>query len=124
MKILIADDDATIRRISSLILARKGENTVFCAADGAEAVALAAKEHPDVILLDGMMPGVDGYQACQRLRSQKSTRDIPVIFLSANAGKADEERARNLGAAGTIHKPFDPRNLSKRIQEILDAVDK
>ncbi|MEE8425291.1 MAG: response regulator [Elusimicrobiota bacterium] len=120
MTILLADDDATIRRISSLILTRKGEHVVICAADGAEAIALAERERPDVILLDGMMPGLDGYQACRKLRSQKSTRDIPIIFLSANAGQAAAERALNLGATGTIFKPFDPRTLPKRIQKILD----
>ena len=119
MRILVADDDATMRTIASLSLAKKGGHEVTCAADGAEAVALAEANPPDVILLDGMMPVLDGPGALLKLRANEKTRNIPVIFLSAAAEPAALSLYRSLKPAGIIAKPFNPLTLSDLVRKIL-----
>ena len=83
MKVLVADDDATMLRIASLSLTKKGGHQVVCAADGAQAAAMAEADPPDLIILDGMMPVLDGPGVLLRLRQSDRTKDIPVIFLTA-----------------------------------------
>jgi DNA-binding response OmpR family regulator len=118
MKILVIDDDADIRSIARLSLSRLGGMEVIEAASGDEGVRRAREETPDVILLDLMMPTMDGLDTLAALRAQPATALTPVIFLTARAGE-EAERLRALGAAGVLIKPFDPRTLSQDVRALV-----
>ena len=120
MKVLIIDDDADIRLIAGLSLGRVGGMEVIEAASGVEGVRKAQEEKPDVILLDMMMPTMDGLQTLAALRSQPATAMTPVIFLTAKAVGDQVERMRSLGAAGVLIKPFDPRTLSQDVRALVN----
>ena len=119
MKVLIIDDDADNRFIAGLSLARVGGMDVIEAAGGVEGVRKAQDEHPDVILLDMMMPVMDGTATLAALRSQPATAMTPVIFLTAKTVEADVERMRAFGTAGVLTKPFDPRTLSRDVRALI-----
>jgi CheY-like chemotaxis protein len=119
MKVLIIDDDADIRMIAGLSLSRVGKMEVIEAASGAEGVRKAQAEKPDVILLDMMMPTMDGSQTLAALRLQPGTAETPVIFLTAKAVGVEVERMTALGAAGVLIKPFDPRTLSADVLALV-----
>jgi CheY-like chemotaxis protein len=119
MRILLAEDDASIQAIAEMALTRVGGHEVVSVADGAELLEAVGAEKFDLILLDVMMPKVDGFQACARLKSDPATRDIPVIFLTAKAQVVEVRTGMNLGAIGYILKPFDPMTLHKQIEEVL-----
>ena len=120
MKILIIDDDADIRLIARLSLSRVGGMEVIEAAGGVEGVRKAQEEKPDVILLDRMMPAMDGLETLSALRSQPATAMTPVIFLTAKAVGDEVARMTSLGAAGVLIKPFDPRTLSRDLQALIN----
>ncbi|HXG72332.1 MAG TPA: response regulator [Gemmatimonadaceae bacterium] len=120
MKVLIIDDDADIRKIAGLSLSRLGGMDVIEASGGAEGLRKAQEERPDVILLDMMMPMMDGSQTLAALRSQPATALTPVIFLTAKAVHVEVEQMRALGAAGVLIKPFDPRTLSGDVRALLN----
>ncbi len=119
MKVLLIDDDADIRLIARLSLSRVGGMEVVEAASGDEGVRKAQDEKPDVILLDVMMPAMDGSATLAALRSQPATATTPVIFLTAKALRAEIDRLRALGAAGVLIKPFDPRTLAADVRALL-----
>jgi len=119
MKVLIIDDDADIRTIARLSLSRVGGMDVIEAASGVEGVRKAREEKPDVVLLDMMMPTMDGSETLATLRAQPETAMTPVIFLTAKAVGAEVERMRALGAAGVLIKPFDPRTLSEDVRALI-----
>ena len=119
MKILIIDDEADIRRIAHLALGRVGAMEVFEAKSGAEGLRTAAEAHPDAILLDVMMPGLDGPSTLAALRSNPATAAIPVIFLTAKAMLSELARLRDLGVAGVLTKPFDPLALAGQVRAAL-----
>jgi len=121
MKVLIIDDDADIRFIAGLSLSRLGGMEVVEAAGGAEGVRKAQNEQPDVILLDMMMPVMDGSATLAALRSQPATAATPVIFLTAKAMRVEVERLRALGAAGVLIKPFDPRTLPGDVRALVES---
>jgi len=121
MKVLIIDDDADIRSIVRLSLSRLGGMEVVEAASGAEGVRTAQDEKPDVILLDMMMPAMDGSATLAALRSQPATATTPVIFLTAKVMRAEIERLRSLGVAGVLTKPFDPRTLPADVRALVEA---
>ncbi len=102
MRILIIDDEADIRRIAHLALGRVGAMDVLEAPNGMDGIKTAQDAHPDAILLDVMMPGLDGPSTLAALRSDPQTADIPVIFLTAKALLSELERLRDLGAAGVL----------------------
>jgi DNA-binding response OmpR family regulator len=120
MKILIIDDDADIRSIARLSLSRVGGMEVIEAGSGVEGVQKAQDERPDVILLDMMMPMMDGLETLAALRSRPATASTPVIFLTAKAAGDQVERMTSLGAAGVLAKPFDPRTLSRDVRAFVD----
>ena len=120
MKILIIDDDADIRSIARLSLSRVGGMDVIEAASGFEGVRKAQEEKPDVILLDMMMPAMDGFETLSALRSQPATAMTPVIFLTARAVGDEVERMTTLGATGVLIKPFDPRTLSEDVRALMN----
>ncbi len=122
MKILVADDDALIRRIVTLSLTKAGGHEVTCVADGTHAVASAAAVSPDAILMDLNMPEMNGLEALARLKQSEDTRHIPVVMLSAATENVDLDEALALGAAGWIAKPFDPGALSAKLAAILAGV--
>lgn len=119
MKILIIDDEADIRRIARLSLARIGGMDVSDAGSGAEGLTLAAKDIPDAILLDVMMPGMDGPATLAALQGNPLTAAIPVIFLTAKAMASELERLTTLGARGVLTKPFDPLTLAQQVRAAL-----
>jgi len=117
VKVLIIDDERDIREIASLSLTRNGEMQVITASSGSEGVRLAREQCPDAILLDLMMPSMDGRATLAALRRQESTARIPVVFLSATTEEAQD--LTPLGAAGVIPKPFDPLTLPARLRSVL-----
>lgn len=117
-RVLIVDDNEINRRILTGIL-RKEAYTLLTARDGAEAIALARAEPPDLILLDIMMPGKDGYEVCADLKTDARTEDAPVIFLSALAETADKIRGLEMGAVDYITKPFDAGEVLARVRNQL-----
>lgn len=119
MKVLIVDDEPDIRRIARMGLSRVGGMEVVEAPGGAEALALVKEHRPDAVLLDVMMPGLDGPSTLARLRADPDTAGLPVVFLTAKAIAAEVERLRSLGAAGVLTKPFDPMTLARDLRALL-----
>lgn len=117
-KILVVDDEIYIVHILDFSLGMDGYE-VIGALDCEQAFEKACDELPDLIVLDIMMPGPDGYETCQRLKANPSTKDIPVIFLSAKGRPTDQRRGFEVGAADYVTKPFSPRKLVERINELL-----
>jgi CheY-like chemotaxis protein len=122
MKVLLIDDEDDIRRIARLSLSRLGAMEVVDAASGPDGIEKARRERPDAILLDVMMPGVDGGATLARLRADPATAGIPVIFLTAKAMSSELERLRRLGAAGVLIKPFDPATLATEVRALLEEI--
>lgn len=119
-KVLLVEDEPDIRRIGEFSLRRVGKWEVVLACSGSEGVERAAAEQPDVILLDVMMPGMDGPTTFTELQAQPNTAHIPVIFMTAKVEKREVERYLMLGAAGVISKPFDPMGLPAEVVRILE----
>jgi CheY-like chemotaxis protein len=113
--ILVADDDPDILNIVSMSLETQGY-TVYKATNGREAVDLVKQHHPDLVLMDMMMPIVSGYEAVIELKADASTSDITIVGLSAKAMATDMERATDVGIDGYITKPF-------RIAQVLTVVE-
>ncbi len=120
MKVLVVDDEADIRRIAQLALTRIGGLEVVEARSGAEALEIARAAAPDVVLLDVMMPGMDGPETLQALRADATTAAIPVVFLTAKALETEQRRLLDLGAAGVLVKPFDPLKLAAELRAVLE----
>jgi CheY-like chemotaxis protein len=118
-RILVVDDDAGIREVTQVSLEMVGGHEVMTAACGHDALAQARREQPDVILLDVMMPGLDGPATFERLQAEPSTREIPVILLTAKLQSADRARFVALGVRAVLSKPFDPMMLPGEIAAIL-----
>ena len=111
----MVDDEADIRIVASVALGKVGGHDVLLAASGEEALALARAERPDAIVLDVMMPGMDGPSTLEALLADPSTAGIPVVFLTAKGQAAERLRLGELGARGVIAKPFDPMTLSDEV---------
>ena len=120
MRVLIVDDENDIRRVARLSLAAVGGMEVAEAASGPEGVRKALEELPDVVLLDMMMPGMDGPATLQVLRDNPATARIPVVFLTAKAMTSEVERLKGLGARGVLTKPFDPMTLPGQLRAIVE----
>ena len=120
-KILLVDDDDDIRMVGSLTLQEVGGWEVVEASSGSEALELAAAEELDLILLDVMMPEMDGPATFAKLRASPATASVPVIFLTAKVQRHEVERYQMLGAAGIVPKPFDPMTLPDQIRSIVAA---
>jgi len=118
--VLVADDDADIVRFVEVNLRLEGFQVVT-ARDGEEALAKALEIEPDVVLLDVLMPRIDGYTVCARLRADHRGAAIPVILLTANFITADQEIARQAGADDFVVKPFDPCELMARVRALVAA---
>jgi DNA-binding response OmpR family regulator len=118
--LLVADDDEDILTLVQLRLSRSGYEVVV-ARDGEEALRLTRERHPDLAVLDWMMPKASGVEVLRALRADAQTSDIPVILLTARASEADIEEGLAAGADDYIAKPFSPQELAARIQVILAA---
>jgi CheY-like chemotaxis protein len=116
--VLLVEDEPDIRLIARAALIRAGFDVVP-AANGREALAAVAASRPDLIVMDCMMPELDGLDTCARLKSDAETRDIPIIFLTAKADAEVHGRCLALGARGCIAKPFNPLQLGDQIKALL-----
>lgn len=119
LRILLIEDDPDIQKMVQLSLKYQGGHQVTVASGGREGLEKASADPPDLILLDVMMPEMDGYETCRHLKSQEGTRHIPVVFLSARAQQAEIQKGTDLGAVGYLVKPFDPMALSSQLDAIL-----
>jgi two-component system OmpR family response regulator len=119
MKVLIIDDEEDIRSIASMSLGILGGIDVVEADGGEDGISKAASENPDAILLDMMMPGLDGPSTLAKLRENAATKNIPVIFLTARAMTSEVEKLKQMGATGILTKPFDPTTLASQVKAIL-----
>jgi len=117
-KILVADDEVFMLRLLEMTF-KKGGFTVVSCRDGKEALAKAATELPQLIVLDVMMPGLDGLGALRQLKENPATRDIPVVVLSAKGHALTKVEAETSGAALFLAKPFSPNELLEAVQKFL-----
>ncbi|MCK4912006.1 MAG: response regulator transcription factor, partial [Thermodesulfovibrionales bacterium] len=117
-KILIVEDDPDISEMISYNLGREGY-AVIPANNGEDAVAMAQRERPALVVLDIMLPGMDGMEVCRRLKEASGTRHIPIIMLSAKSQETDKVVGLELGADDYVTKPFSPRELIARIRAVL-----
>lgn len=117
-RILYVEDDADIQAVGELALAHVGGFTVELCRSGQEALDKVADFQPDLILLDVMMPGIDGIETFNALKEQGHLDNTPVVFMTAKVQEEDLARYRQLGITDIISKPFDPMSLSDRIREI------
>lgn len=118
-KVLLVDDEDSVREVAQMSLEVMAGWEVIAVNSGAEALKVAAAEQPDAILLDVMMPEMDGPMTFMELRKTEATRAIPVILLTAKIQTHDRARFADLGVAGVISKPFDPARLHEAVEEIL-----
>jgi len=122
-KVMVVEDDPDIQTVVRLSLKMRGVADVLVVENGEECLAQFTTYKPGVILLDVMMPRIDGYETCRRLKENPATRSIPVIFLTAKAQQYEIGRGLEMGATGYLTKPFDPMMLHSQIIELLEAKD-
>jgi DNA-binding response OmpR family regulator len=118
MRVMVVDDDAFVRQIIRTKLLSKGLEVIE-AANGQDALKKAETEKPCLIVLDIMMPGMNGFDVCERLKANPQTVNVPVLFLTSRGDQEDRERAMRLGALDFFMKPFSPQKLSEKIMEIV-----
>ncbi|MCK5706018.1 MAG: response regulator [Candidatus Aureabacteria bacterium] len=119
--VLIVDDEENARYILNLKLTMKKNITVFEAENGIEALKRVEEKKPDIILLDVMMPEMDGFETCKKLKEKQETEDIPIIFLTAKTRTTDVIQGIRVGVDDYITKPYDFNDLFDRIIKILDS---
>jgi DNA-binding response OmpR family regulator len=118
-KVLIVDDEPNIVMTLDFLMRKQGYE-VFLATDGAEAIQLIDEQTPDLLLLDIMMPNVNGYEVCQYVRNNEVFKNTRIIFLSAKTRPQDIAYGMELGADAYLGKPFSTRELLKKIKELLE----
>jgi two-component system alkaline phosphatase synthesis response regulator PhoP len=119
-KILVVDDEPTALRLAKFILERAGFQ-VISAVNGIEAVKKAIEEKPDLVILDVMMPGMDGYDVCRQIRKDLALVTAPVLMLTAQARDEDRDEAMKAGATDYLSKPVDPSAFLSRVKSMLGA---
>lgn len=117
-KILIVDDEPAILMSLDFLMKKEGYN-VFIARDGEEAIEIIKKELPELIILDIMMPNVDGYEVCKYVKNTKELEHVKVVFLTAKTRKSDIEKGYEIGADDYVVKPFSTKELVKRVKQLL-----
>ena len=120
--VLVVDDEPTARTMLRLILVRAGFE-VLEAQDGSEALDEVQRNVPDLMILDIVMPGIDGFEVCRILRNQDETADLPIIMLSARADAESVNRGLLLGATKYLTKPVMPDELTRHVREVLNVSD-
>lgn len=118
MTVVLAEDDPDIQLVARLALKRAGF-AVTVVSNGQEALDTVRRHAPDVVLLDWMMPELDGPETCRRLKADPRTASIPVVFLTAKSQEAEIQRGLSLGASGYVTKPFDALTLGEQIKQIV-----
>jgi DNA-binding response OmpR family regulator len=113
--VLLVDDDPKIRDLLRLYVEREGHRALF-AADGQAALETALRAHPDLVLLDVMLPGLDGFEVCRRIRDAS---EVPILLLTARSGEGDTVIGLDMGADDYVVKPFSPRELMARVRALL-----
>jgi PAS domain S-box-containing protein len=122
VRILVADDDPTLSFLIRVTLEGRGHE-VISAENGRQVLDLVAADVPDIVLLDVMMPELDGFQTLSALRADESFHDLPIVLLSARVGQEDRQRGMDAGASGYVTKPFDPDSLGEFVEHLQDAGD-
>ena len=122
-RVLLVDDDPVILKLLQVNFEMEGY-TVSTANDGVEGLEKARAERPDIVLLDIMMPRMDGLQVTKALKEDEDTRAIPIILLSAKAQASDIQLGKDMGADDYLTKPFDPLELLERVGELLEGGDR
>jgi DNA-binding response OmpR family regulator len=122
-RVLVIDDEAPIRLLCRVNLEAE-QMEVLEAADGPTGLDEAREHQPDVILLDVMMPGLDGWRVAERLLDDERTNEIPIIFLTARAEFRDRARGLDIGGVDYVTKPFNPLELAPLVQSLLDRLDR
>ena len=122
-RVLVVDDETPIRLLCRVNLEAEGID-VLEAPDGRAGLELARQEKPDAVLLDVMMPGLDGWTVAEELLSDESTRGIPIVFLTARADLRDRARGMDLGGLDYVTKPFNPVELAPLVERVLSRVDR
>ena len=122
-RVLVIDDEAPIRLLCRVNLEAESMD-VSEAGDGPSGLAIARADQPDVILLDVMMPGLDGWQVAEMLLDDPATRDIPIVFLTARADLRDRARGIDVGGLDYVTKPFNPVGLAGLVRGVLGAVER
>src|SRR5881394_530803 len=122
-KVLVIDDEAPIRLLCRVNLEAEGMD-VLEAADGPTGLEHAREQAPDVILLDVMMPGLDGWRVAEELLEDERTQDIPIIFLTARAEFRDRARGLDIGGVDYVTKPFNPLELAPPVRDLLDRIER
>lgn len=117
-RILLIDDHQTVFRLLEAIVRIKGYQLLY-AENGQQGIAMARKEQPDLVLLDVMMPDIDGFKVCQYLKENRDTMAIPVVFLTARGAEDDLENGRRAGADGFVTKPFQTIEVLSQIERML-----
>jgi CheY-like chemotaxis protein len=116
-KILIADDEPNIRSLVSRMLGK--DYIVIEATNGEEAIDIAKRQEPDLILMDLMMPKMDGYAACSSIKTDQATKGIPVVMLTSVTHELNKSFAREMGADGYLSKPFSADELLRQVKQVL-----
>ncbi len=116
--ILVIDDEKDLTELVSYNFQKEGF-AVKCARDGESGITAATSDPPDLVIVDLMMPGIDGLEVCRRLRSDRRTASIPLIMLTAKSGESDRVVGLELGADDYVTKPFSPRELAARVKAVL-----
>lgn len=117
-KILIVEDEESLLKLESILLSSRGYN-VRGAADGMAALEELRVFHPDLVILDIMLPALDGFEVCRRIKDNPETRHLPVIMLTAKKSNQDRERGLAMGASAYITKPFKSAKIMEIIQRLL-----
>ena len=118
-RILVIEDDPSSRRYFSFLFEKEGYQ-VSLASNGLEGLRMAKQENPDLLILDVMLPGLDGFEVCHRLRSEPATAKLPIIMLSAKGQDADKVTAATVGASALFSKPVDRRALLDAVRKLLE----
>ena len=121
-RVCYVEDDEDIQRIVRMSLERVGKMTVAVVTDPTQAIAVMAEFRPDLVMLDWMMPVMDGPTLFRQMKQRPETSALPVVFITARASQRDLEDLKRLGAAGTISKPFSPKDLPDQLRAIWAAL--
>jgi DNA-binding response OmpR family regulator len=122
-KVLVIDDEAPIRLLCRVNLEAEGMSVIE-AADGPKGLDQAREENPDVILLDVMMPGLDGWKVAEELLEDDHTKEIPIIFLTARAEFRDRAKGLDIGGVDYVTKPFNPLDLAPLVRDLLTRIER
>lgn len=118
-RVLIVDDERRNRQLLEIMLGEEGYD-LSCASDGSEAVEMATRDRPDIILLDVMMPGMNGYEVAARLKAADATSDIPLVIISALDDENSRQHGVNAGAEGFVSKPVNRQEVISCVRSLLD----